>query len=198
MELPVIRKPLWSVTEDDEAGGGDGDDDEEEEHGDPGDDGDGDQGDDDGDDDGDLSDAGKKALKKVRDELREARRELREARKAAEKDRDDDDAETKAAERWKPRVVNSAARAALIEAGGTNLNALLKLKDDDELDVRDDGTVVGLDAEVERLKEEYPELFATRRRTGGRLETGDRSGGGSPKKKLSATERQARGLLGKS
>ena len=70
----------------------------------------------------------------------------------------------------------------------------MKLIEHDDLDVTDDGEVEGLDDEVDRLKEDYPELFI-KRRSGGKVETGDRGGDG-PRKKMTATERQAAALRG--
>jgi hypothetical protein len=184
---------------------------EEEEVTDPGDTGDEvdepddeDDEDDDGDDDGDEKDdeplgaPGKKALTAERAKVKELRKQLREATAAGKKkDQDDDggDAEEKAAAKWKPRVVNSAARAAFLEAGAERPERLLKLLDLDELDVTEKGNVEGLEEEVDRLKEEYPELFS-KRRSGRRVETGDRSGNGSTRKKMTATERQAAQLAG--
>lgn len=136
------------------------------------------------------------ALKKANDEAKRRRLALKEAQAAGGKDDDaDDKVEKKVAEveaKWKPRVINSAASAALLEAGAEKPERLLKLIDHDDLDVADDGSVDGLDDEVDRLKEEYPELFK-RTRSGGKVETGGR-GGGKPKPK-SATERQAAAIL---
>ena len=68
----------------------------------------------------------------------------------------------KAAAKWKPRVVNSAAKAALLAAGAEKPERLLKLLNHDDLDVTDTGDVDGLDDEVDRLRDEYPELFKRR------------------------------------
>lgn len=191
----MLRKPVWRIAEDDKNDGGAGDDgDDEEEFETDDESGDDDSGDDDS-DDGDLDPAAKKALAKIRADLKETRRQLREERQKAKKEEDEDERVKAVEARWKPRVVNSAARAALLEAGGNKPDRLLKLLDHDELDVRENGTVDGLDEEVDRLRDEYPELFTSRRR-GTRVETGDRSGGGGKKRELSATEKQARAITG--
>ncbi|MFG3051898.1 phage scaffolding protein [Kitasatospora sp. NPDC048239] len=69
---------------------------------------------------------------------------------------------TEAAEsQWKPRIINQAARAALAEAGvAGGPSRVLKLLDTDSLSVDDDGDVIGLDSEIDRLRTDYPELFA--------------------------------------
>ena len=93
--------------------------------------------------------------------------------------------------------MNSAAKAALLTAGAEKPERLLRLIDHDDLDVTDNGDVHGLDEEVERLREEYPELFrAPGRKRAARVETGDRSTK-STKKPMTATERQAAALAGK-
>jgi hypothetical protein len=187
----MLRKPVWMMAEDEDSEGAD-----EEEYDDPGAEGDAPGDDDEGDDekdDADLDDKAKAALRRERDRVKELRRELKAARDAAKKDDDAEDAEAKAAAKWKPRVVNSAAKAAFLSAGAEKPERLLKLLDLDELDVTEKGEVDGLDEEVDRLRDEYPELFSTRRR-GGRVETGDRSGKGTTKKPLSATEKQARAM----
>jgi hypothetical protein len=139
------------------------------------------------------------ALTKANAEAKKHRLALRAAKKTAASSEDTEDAAAKAeaaaAAKWKPKVVNSAAVAALAEAGARNPERLVKLVEHDDLDVDDDGTVSGLDDEVDRLKEDYPELFV-KRRSGGKVETGDR--GGDTKKKMTATERQAAALTGKS
>jgi hypothetical protein len=113
-------------------------------------------------------------------------------------DEDDDDSERRQAEteaKWKGRVVKQAAKAALATAGATKPERLLRLVEVDDLDVDDDGDVAGLDDEIDRLKEEYPELF--RKRRAGRVETGDRSEGKGTRKPQSASEKQAAAILGR-
>jgi hypothetical protein len=84
---------------------------------------------------------------KDRDSEGEHERAIREAAEASEN-------------KWKPRIINQAARAALVEAGASGgPSRLLKLLDLDALSVDDDGDVIGLDNEIDRLKAEYEELF---------------------------------------
>lgn len=165
-------------------------------------------GDKDDDDDKDLGPKGEKALKAVRRELRQAQRELRTLRATKGKDggkddESDEDAEAKAEERArelaKPRLVRAEARTALKEAGliGT-ADRLLKLLDLKEIDVDydDDGEaeIDGLDEQITDLKKDYPELF--RKRGSSSIDAADRKNGGSSRQQLSASEVQARGLLG--
>lgn len=78
----------------------------------------------------------------------EQEKALREAAEAAEK-------------KWGPRIISSAARASLAEAGVTGSpDRLLKLLDMDAMSIDDDGDVIGLDTEIDRLKTDYPEFFA--------------------------------------
>jgi hypothetical protein len=62
--------------------------------------------------------------------------------------------------RYRAPLVKAAARAALSEAGlsGTT-DRVMRLLDLEALSVDDDGDVIGVDGEVARLKQEYPEFF---------------------------------------
>jgi len=106
-----------------------------------------------------------KQLNELRDKHREQETDAEKAvREAAEK----------AEARYKPIIVNKAARAALIQAGATaaiegdkekteaRLSRLLKLIDVSDLSVEDDGEVLGLDEQIEGLRSDYPELFEAR------------------------------------
>jgi hypothetical protein len=114
----------------------------------------------------------------------------------------DDDAEdkiaAKAAELAKPRIIKSEAKSALIEAGGTNLKGLIRLLDTDQLEVDDDGDVEGLEDEIDRLKEDYPEMFKSEeeapkpRKRFPKADAGAR--GGKPDSTKSATEIQVERL----
>lgn len=187
--------------------------------GDLGDDGDGDEGDEDDPDEGKTEEELRAELKQTRERLTAVNAEAKRRRlKAKEReaaaakpgkhkskskadddgDEDDDDSERRQAEteaKWKGRVVKQAAKAALATAGATKPERLLRLVEVDDLDVDDDGDVAGLDDEIDRLKEEYPELF--RKRRAGRVETGDRSEGKSVRKPQSASEKQAAAILGR-
>jgi hypothetical protein len=104
---------------------------------------------------------------KARGDETEHEKALREAREEGER-------------RYRAPLVQTAARSALVEAGAlaflqdekdpessaarekgeSRLKRLLKLVDTDTLDVDDDGSVSGLEAAVDDLRRDYPELFA--------------------------------------
>jgi hypothetical protein len=89
----------------------------------------------------------KELEEKTRANETEHEKALREAREEGEK-------------RYRAPLVKAAARAALSEAGlGGSTDRVLRLLDLDVLSVDDDGDVVGLDGEVARIKDEYPEFF---------------------------------------
>lgn len=175
---------------------------------------DADDDDDDSGDDSTLGDAGKRALKAERDKVRDLRRQLRELRQQQSTRTDDkgdgskDDAAARAAaierarELAKPMIVRSEARSKLAEAGviGDPARAL-RLLDLSEVDVTynaktgDVDEIDGLDDEIEKLTEDYPELFKTKRGGGGRIDGADRRTDTATKKK-SASEIQAAGLRG--
>ena len=106
------------------------------------------------------------ALKKSNDDAKRHRLALKERE---ERDRANEgdvekalrEAREEAENTWRPRIVNQAARAALAEAGGAGgPDRVLRLLDTQALSVDDDGDVIGLDSEIDRLKAEYPEFFA--------------------------------------
>ncbi|WP_336156646.1 phage scaffolding protein [Amycolatopsis sp. VC5-11] len=71
------------------------------------------------------------------------------------------EAEEAAAARYKPTAVKASARAALLEAEAKTdrVAALIGLVDVSKLDIDEQGAVTGLEAEVKRVKTEYPEFF---------------------------------------
>lgn len=74
---------------------------------------------------------------------------LREAREEGEK-------------RYRAPLVKAAARAALSEAGlSGSTDRVMRLLDLEALSVDDGGDVIGVDGEVARIKQEYPEFFQT-------------------------------------
>lgn len=91
----------------------------------------------------------KELEEKTRANETEHEKALREAREEGEK-------------RYRAPLVRAAARAALSEAGlGGSTDRVLRLLDLEALSVDDDGDVIGLDGEVARVKDEYPEFFPT-------------------------------------
>lgn len=141
-----------------------------------------------------------KELNALRDQSRTAETEHEKAvREAAER----------AEARYKPIVVNKAARAALIQAGGlaaveddkakadARMKRLLKLIDLDDLSIDDDGEVLGLDEQIEGLKADYPELFTqpVKPRPKARPTAADRQP--AEEKPKSSAERHAMKVLGR-
>lgn len=124
----------------------------------------------------------KRTLAARKQEKLDVQRQLNELRdKHKEQESDSEKAIREAAEqaeaRYKPIVVNKAARAALIQAGATaavegdkakteaRLGRLLKLLDVTDLRVEDDGEVLGLEEQIDALKADYPELFEAAEKT---------------------------------
>jgi hypothetical protein len=139
---------------------------------------------------------------KARGDETEHEKALREAREEGEK-------------RYRAPLVQTAARAALVEAGAlaflqdekdpesatarekgeSRLKRLLKLVDTEALDVDEDGSVSGLDAAVDELRRDYPELFGTSvRRPKVRPTAAPRPA--APEKPKSAAEQHAQRALG--
>lgn len=133
--------------------------------------------------------------------LRKSRKDARTARRggpAADKGKDDGedpekarvDAESAAEAKWKPTVVRTAARAAFAEAGlvlpkgkaDATMARALRLLDVDDLEINEDGDVEGLEEQIEEIKLDFPDLFATQQRKPGRVEAADRGSGGGKTK----------------
>jgi len=150
------------------------------------------------------------ALKRANATAAKFRTQLKNAKKATAGDPDEDRerAEERVAAQWKPRLVKSAARAALAEAGAkkTAIARLSRSIDLDSVEVDDDGEIEGLDDQIEELKDDLPELFKDeddddappkRRRKLGRTDAGAR-GNNSKVTQKDSTTRQAEALFGKS
>lgn len=75
------------------------------------------------------------------------------------------EAKESTAEAFRARIANQAARAELVGAGvpKTSVKRLVGLIDLDQIELDDDGEVVsGLDDQIASLKEDFPQLFATK------------------------------------
>lgn len=179
--------PIWAMFGAEGDDGDDGGDDTADDD-DAGDDGDGDDDDDTGEPDRkqpksakatDKKQATKKAVayrppseaewRRTQEALKKANAAQAAQRKAAlEKARKEgmDEAAAKAREEamaeadttWKPRVINTEARASLVEMGCKNPARLIKLIDHTKVSVEGDG-LLGLEEQLNELKDEWPELF---------------------------------------
>lgn len=88
----------------------------------------------------------KELEEKARGDETEHEKALREAREEGER-------------RFREPMKRAGVRAALAEAGFTSPDRLSKLIDWDAISVDDDGDLLGVEAEVDRVKAEYPELL---------------------------------------
>lgn len=180
---------------------------------------DGEQDEDDGDDDPDAG----KSPEDLRAELKALRASraklLREAKNRAKNGTKDDDGkdtftkddiaalreETQAAARAElmPALIRNASRGTLESLGmafpkdateaRAKLTRTLKLADVDELEIGDDGEVVGLEHALREVRRTYPELFR-----GSKVRTPGNAGGGRrpSERPKSATELQAAAVFG--
>jgi hypothetical protein len=88
----------------------------------------------------------KELEEKARGDETEHEKALREAREEGEK-------------RFREPMKRAGVRAALAEAGFTSPERMMKLVDWDAVSVDDEGELLGIEAEVDRVKGEYPELL---------------------------------------
>jgi hypothetical protein len=89
------------------------------------------------------------------------------------------EADEAASARYKPTAVKASARSALLEADARTdrVGALAGLIDASKLDIDENGEVTGLDAEVKRVKADYPEFFTVE---GEKPKPGKLTPGGKP------------------
>jgi hypothetical protein len=160
-------------------------------------------------------------LKKANDDAKRHRlrnKELEEQGRANESDHEKAlrEAREEGEKRYRQPLVRTAARSALVEAGAlaflqdemepesqaardkgeSRLSRLLKLVDTESLDVDEDGSVSGLDAAIDDLRRDYPELFATPARKPKVRPTGAPRPA-APEKPKSTAEQHAARLLGR-
>lgn len=117
-------------------------------------------------------------------------------------DRAKRDTEKKLREEHKNEMIDTRAEAALTRAGVSekNLRLLKKELDHDELELLKGGVVDGLDDEIDRLKEEFPDLFRRPKSAQRRVNGGDDRDRSAKRgaKAMTATQRQAAQLQGRS
>lgn len=161
------------------------------------------------------------ALKKANDDAKRHRlrnKELEEAARTGETEHEKAlrEAREEGERRYRAPLVRTAARSALVEAGAlaflqdekepdsqaarekgeSRLKRLLKLVDTETLDIDDDGSVSGLEAAVDDLRRDYPELFAAPARKPKMRPTGAPRPPAEEKPKSTA-ERHAAKILGR-
>lgn len=161
------------------------------------------------------------ALKKANDDAKRHRlrnKELEEKTRADETDHEKAlrEAREEGEKRYRQPLVRTAARSALVEAGAlaflqeekepesaearqkgeSRLTRLLKLVDTESLDVDEDGSVSGLEAAIDDLRRDYPELFSAPARKPKARPTGAPRHA-APEKPKSTAEQHAARLLGR-
>jgi len=143
------------------------------------------------------------ALKKSNEDGKRHRlrnKELEEAARSNETDHEKAlrEAREQGEAKFRTPLVRAAARAALKEAGLNGATERgMRLLDLEALSVDDDGDVVGLDGEIARMKEEYPEFFQTvKPKPKPRPTASDRQP--AEEKPRSSAERHAMKVLGRS
>lgn len=94
--------------------------------------------------------------------------------------------------RRQTRALVTGVNSALAESGwnGQRLGSLMKLIDLDEVEIDDDGEIVGLSDQIDDIKREWPEFFK-RTRTAGTSNSGGSSGqNGAPAAKVDAADKK--------
>jgi hypothetical protein len=120
---------------------------------------------------------------KARGDETEHEKQLREAREEGEK-------------RYREPMKRSGVKAALIEAGFASPDRLMKLVDWEALSVDDEGALLGVESEVDRLKSEYPE-FIQEEKPKPKVRPTGAPRQAAPEKPKSTAEQHAARLLGR-
>jgi hypothetical protein len=97
-------------------------------------------------------------------------------------------------------LINTRAETALARAGVSDRNVRLLLKelDMDEVDFDPKSrSIDGLDDEIDRLRDEFPDLFRSAKSARRRINGGDERDRSGKRKAMTATERQAAALRGR-
>lgn len=148
---------------------------------------------------------------KLKTALTAARKDARAAKagtpaKDGDKDGADQDAVARArqeeADRFKPMVVRTAAKAALSEAGlivpkgreSATYARVIRMLDLSDVEVGDDGDVDGLTDQIEDIKADFPDLFRDTKKVVSIDSAGKSTGPGA--KKLTTDEILAKQLMG--
>ena len=92
------------------------------------------------------------------------------------------------------RLLNEKISKYLTDKGIQNSDRLLKYINADDIKMSDDYELVGLDTQIDNLKNDLPELFDPKVIVGGKADSGTQSVVDAP---LSASEIQARMILGR-
>lgn len=138
----------------------------------------------DDDEDETLGEAGKKALQRERAARKQAERDLKTLQTENENESEKRlrEATEEVERKYHGLIARSAFRAALAEAGlQKGQQKLMKLLDLEDVTVDEDGEVEGVDAQVDALKKDFPELFSRTPKGGGKGDGG--AGKGAPPKK---------------
>lgn len=109
-------------------------------------------------------------LAKEREKRRAYEKELAELRKTLESDGERalrearESAVTEAENKYKGLIVRSEAKTALLQAGLTSgVERMLKLIDLSAVKIGEDGSLEGLDSQIDEIKKDFAELFAAKR-----------------------------------
>jgi len=94
--------------------------------------------------------------------------------------------------KWKERAIKSEARLAIESTGVKDADRILKRMNLSEVDFDDDGNLSGFEESLNEFKQDFPELFDPKKRTGGKI---DANANGTVEPKKSVSELQAEALL---
>lgn len=130
----------------------------------------------------------------VLSELRRAQEDLKTLRAENKKYKDAEERLKANPDPYKDRAVDAEIKLALRDLGFKDAARLLKFIDREGIDFNDEGELVGLKENVEKLKKDLPELFDVKRQVGGTADIFADSVTGKPR---TSTEMQVARIFGK-
>lgn len=128
-------------------------------------------------------------LRRAQEDLKSLRAEHKKLQDAAEKAK----ANAKA-DPFREKAINAEIKLALHDLGIKDQGRLIKFLDKEGIDFDEDGGLVGLKENIDKLKADLPELFDPKRRVGGKA---DIFADNATNKPMNSTELQLARIFGK-
>ena len=126
--------------------------------------------------------------------LERAKAEAKKFREEKEKLEQELENKTQLVAGYSEKLLQEKVKASIEATGVKDAARFIKMIDFNQISLTDANEVSGLDTQLESLKQDFPEVFDAKLRVGGQ---GDTAAATSVNTKISATELQARKILGR-
>jgi hypothetical protein len=126
--------------------------------------------------------------------LERAKAEAKKFREEKEKLEQELESKTQLVAGYSEKLLHEKVKTSIEATGVKDAARFIKMIDFNQISLTDTNEVSGLDTQLESLKQDFPEVFDAKLRVGGQ---GDTAAATSVNTKISATELQARKILGR-